>query len=190
MRKIRNLEPIRKFWTRRMSEPWDESRHAHSGTRTVLADYNLGEPNKYRTCQWEDEKMRFMAVDKQEWGYPFVIRAVKANGDSRLIDRGVGQGDCLSSYDEVDAKAKDFGLHSKCVLIDSGYETREVYAMSVKFGWTCMHGVDRVPFKHAKERVNKRGMVERMFIELPYSIEQWADPFTGTENQQLNRRFR
>ena len=199
-RRYSQLEPLKKFWTRRMTEPWDESRHAMTTHRVVLSDYNLGEPNQYKTKQWEDtssgerrtvEAFRFMGVDKQEWGYPFVIRAVSRSGDSRLIERGVSERSCLTSYAEVDDKAKEFGVQPQCVVIDTGFEAREVYAQAVKYGWTCMRGVDRdAPFKHIKEITDRDGMVKRVAIELPYSTVQWADPFSGTELQQLNRRFR
>jgi phage terminase large subunit GpA-like protein len=196
-RRYSNLEPLKKFWTRRMTESWDESRHAMSTHKVVLSDYNLAEPNIYKTQQWEKdstgiggEMIRFMGVDKQEWGYPFVIRATTKEGDSRLIERGVGERTCLSSYTEIEAKAKEFGVQPQCVLIDSAYETHEVYAQAVNHGWTCMRGVDREPFRHTKEIVDRNGMVKKVFIELPYSEEQWSDPFSGTSQQQLNRRIR
>jgi len=190
MRRYTNLEPIKRFWTRRMTEPWDESKHASSTRRVVLSDYSLGQPNRYITEQWDREIIRFMAVDKQEWGYPFVIRCVAANGDSRLIDCGVGTSTCLTSYGEIDIKAHEFGVQDNCVIIDSAFETREVYAQAVRYGWTCMRGVDREPFRHMTEIRDQRGQVKKIAIELPYSTEQWADPFTGTEQQQINRRLR
>jgi len=193
MDRLRNLEPLRKFWTRRMAEPWDESRHANIARRVVLSDYKLDEPNKWRTTQWDDDKgkevMRFMAVDKQENGYPYVIRAIAANGASRLIDRGASEGEWLSSYAEIDEKAKSFGVQEQCVLIDCGFETREVYAQAARYGWTCMRGVDRTPFKHARETTDATGVKRRIFVELPYSEEQLVDPFTGSDLQQINRRI-
>ena len=191
MRKYSNLEPLKKFWNRRMAEPWDESRHAATTHRVVLSDYNLGEPNFYQRGKWEGESIRFMGVDKQEWGYPYVIRASNRTGDSRLVGAGVGERSCLTSYDEVELKAQEFGVQSQCVIIDSAFETREVYAQAAKRGWTCMRGVDKPePFRHMKELVGSDGMIRKMAIELPYSTMQWADPFTGTEDQQLNRRYR
>jgi hypothetical protein len=186
-----NLEPLKKFWTRRMVEPWDESKHYSGTQKAVLSDYRLGD-HDYSQNKWERETIRFMSVDKQEWGYPFTIRAVAANGDSRLVGLGVSEQTCLTSYDEIDVKAKEYGVASQCVLIDCGYETREVYAQAVKFGWTCMRGVDKPePFRHYKEIVDPNTkMLRKVAIELPYSTEQWADPFSGTEHQQLNRRYR
>jgi len=191
-RRYSNNEPLKKFWTRRQVEPWDESRHTMTTHKTVLADYNLGDKNPYRGGLWKSESIRFLASDKQEWGYPYVIRAVTPTGDSRLIDRGIDDLTCLNSYAEIEEKRKEFGVDAKCVLIDTGFEAREVYAQIVKYGWTGMRGVDReVPFKHIKEITDPRtGVVKRIAIELPYSLEQWADPFSGTERQQLNRRMR
>jgi phage terminase large subunit GpA-like protein len=194
-RRYGNHEPLKKFWTRRMTEAWDESRHMAGRQKIVLADYNMRDVDGiyiYRSKQWEKERIRFMSVDKQEWGYPFLIRAVAANGDSRLIAVGVEPSTCLTSYDEVELKAAEWGVAAKCVLFDCGFETREVYAQAAKRGWTCMRGVDRAePFRHYKEIVDPSSkLVRRVGIELPYSTINWADPFTGREAQQLNRRFR
>ncbi len=189
-RKYGDVEPLRQFWTRRMTEAWDESRHIMGNRRTVAADYNLGDTD-YKTKQWEGETIRFIACDKQEWGYPFVIRACRENGESRLISRGVSEQDCLRSYDEIEAKAKEYGIAEVCVIIDSAFESREVYAQAAQRGWTCMRGVDREPFKHMKEIIDPQTrQVKRVAIELPYSEEQLADPFTGTEKQQINKRIR
>lgn len=185
-----NNEPLRKFWSRRMAEPWDESRHLQLSSRVVLSDYNLKDKD-YKKGKWEKEAFRFMSCDKQEWGYPFVIRAVAANGESRLIGVGVGESTCLTSYDEIAITAGQYQVQPQCVLIDSGYESREVYAHAVKFGWTCMRGVDRAePFKHYMEILDKNRMIVRASIELPYSEVQLVDPFSGTSMQQMNRRFR
>jgi hypothetical protein len=174
-----------------MAEPWDESRHLQVTQRMAVADYNLKDKD-YQREKWEREAFRFFSCDKQEWGYPYVVRAVAANGDSRLIGVGVGESTCLTSYDEIEIVSKQYGVPQQCVLIDSGYEAREVYAQAVKHGWTCMRGVDKPePFRHYMEVLDQQTkMIRKVAIELPYSTTQWADPFSGTEGQQLNRRIR
>lgn len=186
-----NIEPLRKFWSRRMAEPWEESRHLQLTSRVTVSDYSLSD-HDYKKEKWAREAKRFMSCDKQEWGYPYVIRAVAANGDSRLIGVGVGESTCLTSYDEIDIVAKQYGVEPQCVILDCGYETREVYTHAVKYGWTCMRGVDRVePFKHYLEILNPvTRLIERTAIELPFSSAQLVDPFSGTSLQQLNRRIR
>jgi hypothetical protein len=131
-----------------------------------------------------------MSVDKQEWGYPYIVRVCKANGDSRMVARGVTPETCLTSYDEIEIRAKEYQVDSLCVLIDCNYEMREVYAQAAKRGWTCMRGVDRDQhFKHYKEIVDPyTKLIKKVVIELPYSVVQWADPFTGTDKQSTNRR--
>ena len=194
-RRYGDIESLRKFWTRRMTEAWDESRHIVGRQRVAISDYGfMGDEGVklYQQDQWEGEAIRFLSSDKQEWGYPFVVRACRPNGESRLIDRGVDEGDCLNSYDEIEAKAAAFGVAPQCVLIDSAFETREVYAAAAMRGWTCMRGVDRAePFRHMTEILDPRTrQLKRIAIELPYSEEKWSDPFTGTEDQQINRRIR
>ena len=191
LRKYGNVEPLRQFWTRRMAEAWDESEHIMMRRRTIQADYSLGSPNIYVKSQWEGEAIRFLASDKQEWGYPYIIRACKPSGESRLIAHGVTEDDCLTSYDEIEIKAKEFGVDQLCVVIDSAFEPREVYAQAAVRGWTCMRGVDRAElFKHYKEvRDPVTKLLKRISIELPYSSENYCDAFTGTGLQQINRRL-
>jgi phage terminase large subunit GpA-like protein len=43
-----NHEPLRIFWTRRMAEGWDESRHIQRAQKIVLSDYSLADHN-YKT---------------------------------------------------------------------------------------------------------------------------------------------
>jgi hypothetical protein len=101
----------------------------------------------------------------------------------------VGEDDCLASYTEIEAKRIEFGVTSVRVLIDCAFETREVYAQSVAHSWTCMRGVDRDSFKHKRE-VLQNGVRTVIVVELPYSEAQWADPFSGTEQQQFGRQAR
>jgi hypothetical protein len=193
-RRYGNIEPLKIFWTRLMAEWWDESKHIGGNRKTVLSDYNLYDNNGiniYIKGQWEGESIRFLGSDKQEWGYPYVIRACKPTGESRLIDRGVSEDDCLRSYDEIEARAAEFGVAAQCVIIDSAFEPREVYAQAAVRGWTCMRGVDRAElFKHIKEVIDPVSRtLKRISIELPYSAENWCDAFTGTSLQQINRRI-
>jgi len=151
-----------------MVESWDESKHINTTQRIVLSDYNLADHN-YKTGKWERETRRFLSVDKQEWGYPFVIRAVADNGGQPPNRARRDSRDMLTSYDEIELKAKEYQVEPQRVLIDSGYETREVYAQAARRGWTCMRGVDRAElFRHMIEIVDPNTkMIRKVAIELP-----------------------
>lgn len=184
-RRYHNAEPLKLFWTRRMAQFWEENKYLNANRRVVLSDYSLGTPNLYLTKQWEKETMRFMANDKQEDHYPSVIRAVAQSGESRLIYRGN-----LDSYAEIEAKSKEFGVASKRVLLDFGFEISECAAAVVKYGWTGMRGVDRAePFKHLIEVPDGRGGTKVIKVDLPYSEAKWKDPMMGSSEQVLNKRM-
>jgi hypothetical protein len=179
---FRNLEPLRTFWTRRMTEPWEESKFAQGKRRLVISDYKLGTPNIYLTKQWEHEKTRFLSVDKQESGYWFVSRACGEGGISRLIDRGT-----LDSYAEIEARRIDLGIQPHRVLLDFGYEINECATAAIKYGWTGMRGVDRDGlFIHFRD-VIENGVPVKRKIQLPYSEAKYKDPMMGTSEQVLNR---
>lgn len=166
---------LKQFWTRRMAEFWNESKYINATRRQVISDYTLYDSqgvSRYMRKLWDEggrkEVYRFMAVDKQELGYPYVIRAVTEKGETRLIDRGE-----LSSYNEIEHKAEQFGVPQSCVIIDSSYETREVYAAAIARGWLCVKGEDRDSYLHIIENPNTR---QRIKVLRPYSERKEGDP--------------
>lgn len=181
-----NYHPLRIFWQRIMGEFWDESKFVHVFNANVVSDYDYRDKETgvpvYMAEKWEGECKRFMAVDKQEVGYYYVIRAVRSNGESRLIDRGE-----LDSYDHIENKAEEFGIPKVCVVIDCGYETREVYAAAIKKGWTCLRGDDRTEWIHFLENPKTKQKVK---VSRPYSPATQGDPgFKFEDRKKLQSKF-
>lgn len=167
-----NAEPLRLFWSRRMARSWNEAKYCNAQERVIVSQYKIGSPSFYILNRWDLEKHRFMGVDKQALEYPFVIRAVAENGSSRLLERGY-----LSSYAEIEATAEEFGVDSKSVLIDAGYETTEVYAAALLRNWTCLMGSGtKQEWLHYMP--DPRDPRRRVKIKRPYSEEQHGDPTT------------
>lgn len=179
-----NIEPLKIFWTRSMTQWWEEDKFLALESRRRTADYRIlddaGE-NWYKTNKWDDEEWgRFMGVDKQQDYYRYVIRAVKKEGASRLVH--VGKAD---SYAELDQIAKTFGVIASRVIIDCNYEQYDVYAAAVKYGWTCFRGEDKDGgFTHVVEHPETK---KKMVIMRPYSEKKYGDPGGGTKFQQHRR---
>jgi hypothetical protein len=182
--RIGDYKPLKSFWTRRMAMFWNESKFVNSTRRQVLSDYKLYDNkgvSQYMAQLWEGEQFRFMGVDKQELGYYYVIRSVKADGSSRLIDRGE-----LSSYAEIDHRAEMFRVPPACVLIDSSYETRDVYAAAIQRGWTCTKGEDRADYLHIIQNDNTG---QRIKVLRPYSERKQGDPGFKFQSEQTMREI-
>ncbi len=128
---------------------------------------------------WPEEAYRFMGVDKQMEGvFWYVVRAVARSGESRLLSFGR-----LVGWAEVSATAKVWQVNSNRVLIDSGHDTLEVYAMCSANGWIALKGEDR-PFYLHPVKVNGRIM---RTIRRSYAPVQPVDPERGQKGAA--RRF-
>lgn len=102
------------------------------------------------SAAWPDEAFRFMTVDYQKrlgerW---YEIVAWAKNGESRLIKYGH-----VHTWDEIERIANDNKVLRWNVMVDSGFNSQEVYAESVLrggpeeingeavwLGWTCLNG--------------------------------------------------
>jgi len=152
------------------------------------------DPNKYSgmqgpriidiSQQWADEFMRVMTVDVQQHDFWAVIRAWAKSGESRLLWAGR-----LISWDEIRAKQLEFKVYDGSVLVDSGYNTREVYQKCVEYGhvevvrgkqiWVCWKATKGEPAKSFPFFHKTKGR-----IDLPYRWPiSYGDPLSGTQGQ-------
>lgn len=152
-----NEAPRKEFIQKRLAESYDPNRYiSFTKLETVKIEGD-----------WKLEKLRFMAVDVQETEFWFLIIAFSEAGDDLVIHAGKE-----FSWESIRALQQQFKVNDRCVGVDCGFDTRKVYEMCAKFGWTALRGEDRREF--AMSRKGKTVM-------LPYS---WppakGDPMMGT----------
>lgn len=128
-----NALPMKIWKTETMGEPWVESIRnvaAEFISEVNASDYPLRERSGGRA---------FLTADVQQFGVWYVIREWFAGGSSRLVDFGQ-----VSTIDDLPAVAERFNVSPSDVIIDSGYQTQEVYAAVVKNGsrWKATKGHD------------------------------------------------
>lgn len=181
-----DVKALKEFWTLRMVQFWEEGRFTGGKVRTRESDYSLGEPNVWIKTKWElgerTEWGRFLSCDKQEFGYPYVVRACMVGGESRMIETGV-----LASYEEIDEKADEVGIGQDVrnrVLIDCSHEMREVFAEAARRGWTCFRGSPRNEWTHEVKVRNTAGQIVTQRVRRPYAPIQWGDAGLGANKQR------
>ncbi len=87
--------------------------------------------------------LRFMFVDKMRDYFRVVIRGWSGRGDSRL------RHECApTSWEEIIDLQKAHGIYKAWVMVDSGWDTDEVYKQCARHGWTAMKGDDQKLFPH------------------------------------------
>jgi len=160
-----SLEPLQEFFQKEMSEPWSEMA-AFEPEAQSAAIYEVA-------SDWEEEKVRFLTVDvQQESEFYYVVRAWGFK-ESRRLDYGR-----LFSYDDIDRISKEFKVAPNRVLIDSGYDAREVYHHCCKFGWIALKGEDVEHFMHPVKRNGRTEYVRRSYAKLSS-----GDPESGQKHQ-------
>ena len=157
-----NIEPMRAFITETLGEPWQDRLGVVEdfGFLTQrMQDYDFGDV-------WSEERVRFMAADKQAEGgehYYWLIRAFGLNGRSRIISHGR-----CNSYLELEEARKHYGVKPNNSVIDSGYKANEVYRFCNATGWKPFKG-DDADYYLAKDE--KSGKTFRQLWKW-----EWAQP--------------
>lgn len=177
-------ELLRRFFIRRLCEFWDEAKHLGAGQIKIVSDYKLGDPNEYMTSKWEGEDgKRIMASDRQEGWFPYVIRGVRKNGDSRAYCIGYAKTEA-----ELDDIRDKFGVKACYHVADIGFERHNALAACVTYGWTGMRGDQAEGFRHRLETIDGNGNKLWRHVDKPYSEKQYADPgFSGRQQVEMVR---
>lgn len=166
------LDPLMIYTQKRDALAWAESRLTDTDKGPTFA---LESPDK---LVWADEVARVLTVDKQaagkNWGLVF---AIGKTGELRRY--WFGQ---LISDADIAAKADEWKVPAQRVVIDAAWESKQVYAWCVKYGWRCMKGDPRASFIHL---VGKKSAPRR--LQRSYSKPVHADPEIGQVLQ--GRRF-
>jgi len=137
---------------------------------------------------WPEETIRFLTIDPQKDYLNWLIRAWsnKVN-ECRLIDWGT-----VIGFSEIEELIKKYNIHALCIGIDSGYETKNIYAESIQRGkvitlnsgkrllaqWTCFKGdggkSNLTPKKFYKHKLTENG--KTIEIDKLYSPLTLVDP--------------
>jgi len=172
-RKSGLLGPLRLFLQKECAEFWNEQAQTLAEEIKIQSSDFAAGPKK----EWAEERFRFMSVDCQANLLLFyvVIRAWAGNGESRRLWRGH-----LESFEAVRLKQLEYGVPSKFVGIDCGYEATKVFRQCCRHvdesgrGWTAFRESDRESFTHHfKERTEQR----------VYSEADTASPILGLKNE-------
>ena len=107
--------------------------------------------------------LRIAGVDVQRNEYYMLARSFSVDGSSRLIFCGK-----LLSPEEIAETCERLEIHPAAVLVDSGYQSAEVYNDCADYGFRPVKGTARESFTHAKDRGKEGGhKVERFYFVRP-----------------------
>jgi hypothetical protein len=166
-------EPRRIFKQKRLALPWSEE----GGEMVSLAEaanYKMGD-------DWDAEAVitpkakvadregaptgsipfRTMGVDVQRGHFWVVVRRWSKTGHSRLMAFAR-----IDTWGNVEAYAKQHGVHQALVLVDSGDNTQEVYRETAKRNWKTAKGSGSDDFAVT----SKDGQTTRRFYSEKQSI--------------------
>ncbi len=80
--------------------------------------------------EWKDETIRFLTLDVQQDHLFFLVRAWSQRvNESRLIDWG-----SIVNLSELPQLKKKYKIHPLAIGVDSGFNTRNIYAASIENG--------------------------------------------------------
>lgn len=161
--------PMKVFIQSRLARPYDpEARVA--GERMKAESYDV-------QTDWPDAVARFMTVDVQAEHYWVEVREWAANGESRQLHWGKE-----FTEDGLVELQQRLGVPGNCVFVDTGFDSRRIYGMLVRQGWTGFKGEDRDFYTHTVKTPKGSGRVMRFYSEAKY-----GDPAMGTSGQ--GKRF-
>lgn len=164
-----NVEPLKAFITETLGEPWKDEIGVvedYGFLEARRADYKFGEV-------WPEEKIRFIAADRQEAGgehYWYAVRAFGTSGKSRLISYGR-----VTSKQELEQKRVEWGVPIQNALLDTGYNATDCYKFCLSTGWKAFKGDDAEFFMARNPRTGK---TVRRIWEMTR-----VDPYVGSETQ-------
>ena len=178
--------------------PWDkylrerESRFFDPTDRPLTQRIVLNTQARKNREGLPDREMRGMTIDKQRGRASrgdtphlrVVIRDFRADASSQLVYEGR-----LSTIEEVEAVRADHEVivgqwpDPSFVLIDSGWDTAEVYRICSRYGYTALKGEDRAHYNHDDED-NDGNPIK---VKRIYSTVQLVDPFEGNTEGMAGR---
>lgn len=135
---------LKEFFQRRMGENWDETEaRPYQAEEQVPTGFMAGD-------KWDEEINRFMTCDVQASGgrhFISVARAFSKTGKSRVMWAGR-----IDTYEQIEEKRLELGIHPACVALDCAHEPDEVLPMCAKYGWLALCGSDNLQWPHPSDK--------------------------------------
>jgi phage terminase large subunit GpA-like protein len=175
-------EPRRIFKQKRLAMPWSEEGGEMVST-VEAANYKMGDTwdaeamisPKGRVIEQADAPQgsipfRTMGVDVQRGHFWVVVRRWAKTGHSRLMSFAR-----VDSWGNIEAYAKQYGVHPAMVFVDSGDNTTEVYRECAKRNWKTAKGSGSEDFAVTDRdgKTSRRFYSEKQAIVVP-GIQQRA----------------
>jgi phage terminase large subunit GpA-like protein len=129
-----DLEPLKAFYNETLGESWEEA-------LGIVDDYDFleGRKDDYRFGDaWPEEKVRFMAADKQIQGgehYWWLIRAFGPFGKSRLVAYGRAE-----TTEQLEQIRLAYNVPLRNSMMDSGFMATAVYRWAMRSKWKVFKG--------------------------------------------------
>lgn len=139
------IEPLRNFYQKRLAKAWRDESKTVELVELISSGYTLADIDRRQAWaeKIDGEAHRAMTLDRQKnhlWG---IVRAVRADGSTRLLYRGK-----IATPEEARAIQQRYGVPDPLVFQDAQYSTSDVYDDCARWGWTALHGSGQSSFTH------------------------------------------
>ena len=189
-----DFSKLKIFFQKRLAQPWaeqyeiidtsvkEDDSHQYGKTWSKMA--YITRNGKYITQDDENIKQEilngalpliFMAVDVQLDHFYYSIRAFSADpqNDSMLIECGQ-----LYTWADIFAKREEFKIPNSNLGIDSGFRTREIYAITTENRCFAMKGHAQRSFKREVPNTIGRKVYESHAVAAPQQIQVTTNEMT------------
>lgn len=122
-----SIEPLKDFTQKQLAEAWEDELPSFEYT-TTAGGYKMADA-------WPDEARRFLLVDVQRDHFWVLVLLWSKAGEMRLAHYGR-----VSTWGDVADLQEAKGVPADQVMVDSGYNSNEVYRECVKVGWKAVKG--------------------------------------------------
>lgn len=171
--KLGDRVPLIQFFQKQLAEHASENRVMAEGSPITRESFDPAAP-------WDAEVSRIMTVDVQADGMFYVMaRAWARSGESRRLFWGK-----VFGTGEIEAKRIELGIKPTGVIIDTGWDTRNIYTHCSNHGWVGIKGDPREWFQVLKEQPGVKGKVP---VRQPYSEPFEGQPDLGKVSKNAKR---
>lgn len=202
-----DFSKLKIFYQKRLAQPWaeqyemidtsvkEDDSHQYGKTWSKMAYIT----RSGKLIDQDDENIKqeilngalpliFMGVDVQQDHFYYTIRAFSSNpqNDSMLIECGQ-----LYTWADIFAKREEFKIPNSNLGIDSGFRTREIYAITTENRCFAMKGHAQRSFKREIPNTIGRKIYESHAVAAPQPIQVATNEITlsGKSKPSVRKAF-